>query len=40
MDYINIISNNRKKYVIIEKEQALMNVYHSLMKDKGEEYEK
>ncbi|EAL12547.1 hypothetical protein protein [Bacillus cereus G9241] len=40
MDYINIISNNRKKYVIIEKEPALMNKYDSLMRDKGEEYEK
>ena len=39
MDYINIISNNRKN-IIIEKEQALMNEYDSLMRDKGEEYEK
>ncbi len=41
MDYINIISNNRKKICHNrEKEQALMNEYDSLMRDKGEEYEK
>jgi len=39
MDYINIISNNRKKYVIIEKRTSI-NEYDSLMRDKGEEYEK
>jgi len=39
MDYINIISNNRKKYVIIEKRTSF-DEYDSLMRDKGEGYEK
>ena len=39
MAYINIISNNRKKYVIIEGRTSF-DEYDSFVRDKGEEYEK